>query len=385
MQVDIADVAVDGRQFSETVGLVYDSAMDAALWPKALQNLAGYFDGHVGSVIVANPEEKSLQLATFWGKRPDTEESFNVFAREDHPFVHLLPRLEDGQPHNSQILIDMMEPSRRVLTKSYLNEYGEKYGFRDVAASVIWKERNRFGLLSISTPLTRDVVSAEELELLSLFLPHVKRAVMIGDLLNLKVPGSTTFDRVLDSVGHAAIVVGRDGKVLFCNSKGKALLDGKQIIRMAAGKLHAMDGLAEASLTRALHLAAQDESTIGRSGIGIPLAREPVPALAYVLPLERRSVFQGWSNEATAVVLVKTTDAGPLTSQEALAALFALTPAEARTAIAMSRHSSREEAAAELGVGVETIKIHLSRVFEKTGCGNQRELAHLVERLGPPG
>lgn len=69
---------------------------------------------------------------------------------------------------------------------------------------------------------------------------------------------------------------------------------------------------------------------------------------------------------------------------EALAALYDLTPMEARVMIEIASGKNRATSAIALGIADSTVKTHLARVFEKTRTAEQPELAKLVASLTSP-
>jgi DNA-binding CsgD family transcriptional regulator len=60
---------------------------------------------------------------------------------------------------------------------------------------------------------------------------------------------------------------------------------------------------------------------------------------------------------------------------------FALTSREADLALGLRDNSTIAEAAAALGIAHNTARVHLQRVFKKTGTRTQAELAVILERL----
>ena len=64
-----------------------------------------------------------------------------------------------------------------------------------------------------------------------------------------------------------------------------------------------------------------------------------------------------------------------------LAAAFDLTPGEARVARVLAGARRPQAVASELGLSVETVRVHLTAIFAKTGTRNQSELAVLLDRL----
>jgi DNA-binding CsgD family transcriptional regulator len=122
---------------------------------------------------------------------------------------------------------------------------------------------------------------------------------------------------------------------------------------------------------------------MGRRGLGIPL-REPdgAPGVLHVLPLGGGR--KGIGADAVAAVFVTDIGASFVASTEMAAALFDLTPAEARVfALIVARHTLAETAAA-LGIERTTAKTHLMRLYDKIGVRRQSELVQVAASLTPP-
>jgi DNA-binding CsgD family transcriptional regulator len=102
-----------------------------------------------------------------------------------------------------------------------------------------------------------------------------------------------------------------------------------------------------------------------------------------VLPLKSGKLRPGLSLGAVAAVFI--TGPAEITPPfEALAALYDLTPAEARVLVEIASGKNRVESAAALGIADSTVKTHLARIFEKTATSEQSELTRLVARLTLP-
>ena len=64
--------------------------------------------------------------------------------------------------------------------------------------------------------------------------------------------------------------------------------------------------------------------------------------------------------------------------------LYDLTPAELRTFELIADGRTPHDVAAKLGIAHSTVKTHLQRVFEKTGCNRQADLVRLAASLSLP-
>lgn len=377
---------VDQKRFSETVGMVYDAALDANEWPKALENLCAYIGASMGTLNVVNPADRSMRLAVDWGCDPHW---INLLYTKYMAIMPLWPAFQKvslDKAYNTADLIDLLEPGQRegILDSPFFKEWAEPVGLRDIATATVWREPTRGGVFSLHTPDKRGNVTEAELEIFSLFIPHVKRAVMIGDIFNQRAITPSIFENTLNSLGHAAFVVNDSAQIQFTNDLGKKLLAQQSVVTSTRGVLEPVDRIARKALAQALNQATKDESKLGFFGIGIPFGKFDDAAMAYLMPLARRTSLQGLNRQAEAIVVVKTQSIGPPTTAEALIAMFGLTQAEAETALAVCRTQTREAAAEALGVSLATVKTHIGRVFAKTATTEKAELAVLLLRLQRP-
>ena len=123
-------------------------------------------------------------------------------------------------------------------------------------------------------------------------------------------------------------------------------------------------------------------NALGHRGIGIPVQRSRgAPLVAHVLPLPQGDLHSGLPQRAVAAVFVADAALPTRLPSDALALLYDLTPAETRVLELVAAGRSPAEVSAQLGVAPSTVKTHLLRVFDKTGCSRQAELVRLAAAL----
>lgn len=137
-----------------------------------------------------------------------------------------------------------------------------------------------------------------------------------------------------------------------------------------------------AALAVAVAKAAGNEAAIGRHGFGIPTMRAGAdPCVLHVLPLNGGSVRAGLEPSAAAAIFVTPAISLPPTPTEALAALFDLTPMEARVLSLIAEGQTPGEIAPSLTIAPSTVKTHLLHLFSKTGARRQTDLFMLASSL----
>jgi len=87
---------------------------------------------------------------------------------------------------------------------------------------------------------------------------------------------------------------------------------------------------------------------------------------------------------AAAAIFIAPANSPPRLPTDALVLLYNLTPAETRVFELICEGRTQAEIATFLGVAPSTVKTHLLRVFDKTGCRRQTELVKLAASFTVP-
>ncbi|WP_375392262.1 helix-turn-helix transcriptional regulator [uncultured Sphingomonas sp.] len=182
----------------------------------------------------------------------------------------------------------------------------------------------------------------------------------------------------LDLAGVAAAIVSGDGRLRAANDRFARRL-GDRLIDRPAG-LRFADRFLQARFAEAL--AALGVGAGVRSIAVAPTDGQPACAI-HLLPLRRgaRDVF-GW--DGILLLLAEAANAS-VPNADLLRLLFDLTPAEARLARLLVEGQALGSTGRSLGITDATARVHLRRIFAKTGVTRQAELVRLLSGLGGPG
>jgi len=219
-----------------------------------------------------------------------------------------------------------------------------------------------------------------------LVFPHVRRAALIGKVIDLRTAEAATFADTLDGISAGMFLIDVGKRIVHANAAGRSMLANADFLRATDGRLIANDPEAEIALREIAVAAGKGDTAIGIRGIAVPLiAKDGDRYVAHVLPLtsgaRRRA---GAAYTAVAAIFVHRAALEVPSPPEAIARAYKLTPTELRVLLAIVEVGGAPEVAAALGVGEGTIKTHLSRLYEKTGTGRQADLVKLVAGFSSP-
>jgi DNA-binding CsgD family transcriptional regulator len=221
---------------------------------------------------------------------------------------------------------------------------------------------------------------------MQLIVPHLRRAILIGKVIDLKTAASDSLADTVDGISAAMFLVAESARIVHANASGHAMLAQGSILRAVGGKLLPRDASAEQALNEVCAMAGRGDPAEGAKGIAIPLmASEGTRYVAHVLPLTSGARRQaGATYAAAAAVFVHKAALDAPSPPEVIRKLYKLTPTEMRVLLAMMQVGGAAAVAETLGIAESTVRTHLLRLFAKTGAKRQSDLIKLVASYTNP-
>jgi len=219
-----------------------------------------------------------------------------------------------------------------------------------------------------------------------LIIPHIRRAALIGRVIDLKTGEADSFADTVDGISAGMFLVDASARIVHANASGHAMLAQGSLLRVVGGKLVPNDMSAEQGLNEVYSMSERGDAAVGVKGISVPLiALDGERHVVHVLPLtsgaRRRA---GTSYAAAAAMFVQKAALDTPSPQELIVKLYKLTPSELRVLLAIVQVGSTAEVAETLGIAESTAKTHLHRLFAKTGAKRQADLVRLVAGYASP-
>jgi DNA-binding CsgD family transcriptional regulator len=219
-----------------------------------------------------------------------------------------------------------------------------------------------------------------------LLVPHVRRAVLIGNVIDLQKEKAGSLSDALDGLDAGVFLLDKRCHIAFSNIAAQALLDDAAILRTVNDTLIAVNPHAAQLLRNVVAAASGGDGAVGADGVAIPLSGKLGQNwVADILPLTSGARRQaGGLHSAVAAVFVRKVSMSAPYPTEVAARQFQLTPSEARVLDAVLKVSGVSEIAEVLGISESTVKTHLQNIFGKTGVRRQADLIKLVAAHAGP-
>jgi len=382
--MDPADI---DPQYDRLVGLIYGGALETQPWQSALPALRELLNARVASLVLRPPSsddrgvilnsvrpeelggggEALLADPTDWEVTAYREQFFAL-----DPFVNL--------PLDRVIALEDILPDEELTHSDYYQHYLQPIGLFRILGVDTAEPGGMLARLRFSRARSESRFSPRERDLVALITPHLRRAIEIYARLNRMTSERDLYAGAVDQLSVATIILDEQGRLLNTNAVARALLDEADGLSQRNQRLHidgrelnralqeALDAIVrsrhggETSVVRALRIPR----SAGRSDLGLVI--RPVPTSEW---------SEGQSSPCVAV-FISDPDLRESASQQALAELFGLTPAEANLALLLARGLSLAEVSEAQNISQHTARAQLKSIFAKTGVSRQAELVRLI-------
>jgi DNA-binding CsgD family transcriptional regulator/PAS domain-containing protein len=366
----------ESEQVSHLIGDIYDAALDPSLWPRVLEGSARFVGGTASALFLKDSVRKTHNTIYTYGYDPEYTRIYIEKYGKFDPFATAQYFFDIEQPVS---LADIM-PHSEFRQSRFYQEWVRPQHWIDAMGVTLEKSATTYVAVSVIRHENDGIVDDEARRRMKLVGPHVRRAVLIGKVIDLHKIEAAAFADVLDGIAAGLVLVDTAGRIVHANAPALSLLRDEAAIRGTGGKLAAIDPEATRLLNDIFMNANAGDAAVGAKGIAVPLSsRNGERYVAHVLPLTsgaRRKA--GIAYGAVAAVFVSEAALELPHPLEAITATFKLTPAEMRVLMMIVQLGSVPEVAPVLGISESTVKTHLQHIFEKTGTRRQTDLVKLV-------
>jgi len=372
----------EAEQLSALIGTVYDAALDPARWIDAVEQACRFLNCGAGVLGAADSLRSDINLLIHWGYDPD------YFQRYLDHYFHIDPLMQPAYRRRvgEVFTFSGYEGRADVLKSAYYKEWVEPQGWIDLMECAL--DRTASGIALLRCVRHKDVgyVTNAEIRRMKLIVPHFRRAVLIGKVIDHHKIRSAAFAETIDGLATAVFLVNAQGGLVHANHSAQAMLDTRDPFTAVRGVLTAFDQRTNRALGEAVVAARDGDAGIEASGIAIHLSGPGGDHfIAHVLPLTAGARRQaGTIHAAVAALFVRKAVIDLPAAIGAATQIYGLTPAEGRVLRAVIEVGGVEPVAAMLDASRSTIKTHLEHLFGKTGTRRQADLVKLVAGFESP-
>ena len=363
------------------IGGIYDCVLNPESWNAVLPRIGAFVGGSSGGLFAHHASPRGGSIYYQFG----TDLSYRQLYLEKYmtldPMFGTYFVLDVGDVFSSSTIMSHAD----FLQSRFYKEWVQPQGWVDNICVYLDRSPEGRSACALFRNEREGIADESARERLRLLVPHLRRAVLIGRLVEFKTAEAATFADALDGLS-AVLFVDSNGRITHANAAGQAMLAAGDVLRGSLGRLLASDPETNHALRDILLAAERGDGAIGVKGVAVPLvARDGERYVAHVLPLSsgaRRGAGLGYA--AVAALFVQKAALATHSPPEAIAKTYRLTPMELRVLLAIVEVGGGPQVAETLGIGESTVKTHLKRLYAKTGARRQADLVKLFAGYASP-
>src|SRR5829696_8929186 len=174
------------ERLSAVIGEVYDASLDPALWSHVLEAVCAYIGCSAASFHLQDALTKAADIHFYWG----IEAYYADLYRDQYYKLNpVFPGAFFSEVNDIHVVADFLTCEEFVRTK-FFRHWLWPQGYLDGACSSLEKHSTGCGLLTLLQHKLRGSFDEEMRGRARLLTPHLRRAVLIGKVIDLhKVEG----------------------------------------------------------------------------------------------------------------------------------------------------------------------------------------------------
>lgn len=369
----------ESSRVSGLIAHLYDAAIDDALWSGTATRIAETL-GSTSTVLKLHGDNARVNLL-------ECTDNLMVSEREQ-AWAHDWHRKDLWVDRSvaygmSRIITDEDLVTREEQARSgFYQEWLRHLDIHHMIGAVFPAADGAIGVLGIHRPQGAGAYRATERRQAALVLPHLQRALRLGQRFAAVSHAHAATLQALDKMDTGVLMVDGTGRVIQASSIAERLLRDNAELAFICGRLALRSPALHDKLTELVRGAmATARGQIAKSGAALAIPRpDRMPLALEVAPL--RPAVSAFGEQRPCVLVFIRDPEAPIAVAR-LRELFGFTRTEGVVAAALGRGASLEDIAAGMGIGLATVRTHLKRILAKTGTHRQAEAAALLARSVP--
>lgn len=358
---------IDPRD-EQLVDAVYEAALVPSLWPSVLAKFADITGAR--DAVLCTVRDGTMR---FINSSPEIEQLWIDFlALYPGASNERTKRLMALQHPGFATDADVFTPEEMTQAPIYRDFFIPRgYGFG--VATAIEVPSGDTVIVHAERDYAAGPVGGDVIARLDRTRPHFARAGILAARLDIE--RARTVAHALEMVGLPAAVLGWQGRALAANNLLVQLMP--EVVQDRPARLALAHGAADRLLAQAIGMldSAPHDATV--RSIPVPARADRPPYIVHLAPVV--GAGRDLLSQAQAILVVTPVVRRDVPNASVIQGLFDLTPAEARLAALIAGGTRPREAALKLGIGEETVRTGLKRIFAKTGLDRQADLVGLLQ------
>lgn len=358
------------------IDLVYQAALDPERWPAVLHGLIAALGSTHASLFIHDFDTQFVQAdATGTMFRTVGFEDWAVARYAEHySALNVWAANEERLSSGTVVTSSMLYPDDKLTGTEFYGDWLRPQDLFYSLGGIVERRGAQASKLSVLRARDQGAFDDTETAFLHRLYPHIRRACELNHRI-ARAEADGAIGRLAQRVAPLCLfALSAAGELLHANVQGEAWLRDSGILSVRQRRLIAAEPQHQSALRAALRRTVRDGVPV-HVNLGDSMNPGRCLTLMRMPPGER---FAMHGIRAELLGLLGDSVLRPLASNEQLAELFGLSPAEARLARALAEGESLDSLSQTRQVSRNTLRTQLQSALGKTGTDSQRALIRLM-------
>ena len=198
---------------------------------RASSKKLGFVGGSAASLFARDSVSKTGNSYYAFGVDPHFEKLyFDTYIKLDPLNAAYLTFAVGDVFSNSNII-----PHAEFIDTRFYKEWAQPQGWRDNVIATLEKSSTSIAAFVVFRHERDGLADDATHRLMRLIAPHLRRAVLIGKVVDLNKVEAATFAETLDGLGAGMFLVDEAGRIVHANTAGHMMLNSASVLHRRAG------------------------------------------------------------------------------------------------------------------------------------------------------
>src|ERR1700682_5349505 len=256
---------------SDIIGSLYDCVLQPHEWSRTLP-LISDFGETAASLIVVQDRLSSTGTSIF---EHGADQSYLRLYFEKLVASRLPPMKQvDFDSVGDVATMTMLAGEREPLNSDFYVKWVRPLGFRDVIGVLVLKSGKRVAWFSVARSDIQSRFDESDLRQMELLSPHICRALLISDALDLQTIVAARLAETVDNLSTGILLTEDSGRIAYMNSSAESILKDGNALKSRDGRLVATRPDSRDALSRALEASVAGRAPAATGQYAVPLPDE---------------------------------------------------------------------------------------------------------------
>lgn len=371
--------ALSLEEASDLIACLYDTALDPGCWPAVLDRFRERLGFEQAAVSLQELPSGRVLLHETAGMAPEWVARIADYS-SDLLALWGGPGWLAAHPAEEPAVMSWVNPEIALGTSRnrYYLEWHRPQGLIDVLSVKLTPDTTSLTGASLVRHERQGPIGPVDVERMRIFAPHLRRAMQISRLMDLRRLTDSAAAATLESLATPVLLVDADLGLIHANGAGVRMLEEGRPLRLRGRRIEAEPAARRrlAAGVRALALGG-----MARAGEIALTGHDGQPVMLHLVALDQQAAAIGLSG---VLIAVSGLEGARSHSFETIGLALGMTRAQAAVFHLLAEGHSVPDAAARLGIAVSTLRSHLLQIYEKCGLRGQADLVRMAARMQSP-